>query len=159
MMTPQVCYSIRWFSTQYPSHHRFEVCHPDDSDCASFVWTAVVPLLFYISWMVCYGVVITFIFPMPDESYLTSYRYLTRKRGPLSFLRPMRFGWLIYAVLNVVCTFLFLCPVILLYRSQVFDFVYGAVFCMVAVWNGAGFYIEVFSKKYDAMIAKELQSK
>jgi hypothetical protein len=30
---------------------------------------------------------------------------------------------------------------------------------MLAVWNGAGFYIEVFSKKYETMIANELQAK
>lgn len=96
---------------------------------------------------------------MPDERYLTSYRYLTRKRGLLAFLRPIPYGWVLYAVLNVFVTFLFLCPVILLYRSQVFDFIFGVVFCLIAVWNGAGFYIEVFSKKYEAMIEKELQSK
>ena len=152
-----MCYSIRWFHDAYPDHRRFEVCHPDDSDCASFLWTAVVPLLFYILWMAFYGVFVKFIFPMPDESYLTSYRYLTRKRGPFAFLRPMACGWLLYAVGNILVTFLFLCPVILLYRSQVFDFVYGAVFCTIAVWNGAGFYIEVFSKKYETMIEKEMQ--
>ena len=153
-----MCYSIRWFYDKYPSHERFDVCHPDDEDCASFLWTAVIPLLFYICWMICYGVAITYIFPVPDETYLTSYRYLTRKRGPLGFLREMPLGWLIYAVLNVFVTFLFLCPVILLYRSQVFDFVYGAVFCTLAIWNGAGYYIEVFSKKYESMIERELQS-
>lgn len=96
---------------------------------------------------------------MPDESYLTSYRYLSRKSGPLAFLREMRFGWHIYVCCNIVVTFVFLCPVILLYRSQVFDFVYATVFCLLAVWNGAGFYIEVFSKKYDSMIEKEMQTK
>ena len=155
----QVCYSIRWFHDAYPSHRRFEVCHPDDSDCASFLWTAVIPLGFYICWFFVYGIVITYIFPMPDESYLTSYRYLTRKSGPLGFMRSMRFGWQIYAVANTLVTFLFLCPVILLYRWQIFDFVYGAAFCLIAVWNGAGFYIEVFARKYESMIQKELQHK
>ena len=154
-----MCYSIRWFHDAYPTHKRYEVCHPDDSECASFQWTAVVPLLFYTCWMVCYGVVITYIFPVPDESYLTSYRYLTRKRGPLAFLRPMTHGWLLYSILNIFVTFLFLCPVILLYRSQVFDFIYALIFCLVAVWNGAGFYIEVFSHRYNDSIEKELQSK
>jgi hypothetical protein len=154
-----VCYTIRWFHDEYPSHQRYAVCHPDDMECASFFWTAIVPLGFYICWFIVYAIVITFIFPMPDESYLTSYRYLTRKRGPLGFLRPMKHGWLIYILVNVLTTFMFLCPVTLLYRSQVFDFVYGCFFAFVAVWNGAGYYIEVFSKKYDEIIHKELQSK
>lgn len=151
-----VCYTIRWFHDTYPGYSRYEVCEPDDADCASFLWTAVVPLGFYAAWMLCYGIIIKFVFPLPDESYLTSYRYLTRKNGPLSFLRPLPQGWVIYAILNVIATFLFLCPVILLYRYQVLDFVYGLLFVTVAIWNGAAFYIEVFSKKYDSMIQKEL---
>jgi len=152
-----VCYTIRWFHDKYPDQTRFKcVCDPDDADCASFLWTAVYPLAFYMVWMLCYGVTITCICPMPDDSYLTSYRYLTRKNGPIAFLGPQKYGWVIYSILNVVVTFIFLCPVILLYRYQTFDFVYGLFFVLLAIWNGAGFYIEVFSKKYNAMIEKEL---
>lgn len=135
----------------------YSVCNPDDYSCSSFVWTAVVPTCFYAAWIVSYGIFISSICPMPDADYLTSYRWLTRLKGPVHFLAEMKFGWLLYAIGNVVAAFLMLCPVILCYRYQWINFVFGVFIVLVAIWNGAGYYINVFSKKYVSGLENELR--
>lgn len=152
-----VTYCIRWFHEDFPKGEKYGVCDPDDKDCASFTWTALVPVAFYILWIILYGILIRFIFPVPNVDYLTSYRWLTRpKSGPVRFLAKKRFGWVIYAVGNILICFLMLCPAILCYRSQVVNLVFGIFVVLIAVWNGAGYYIHVFSKRYVEGIENEL---
>lgn len=152
-----VTYCIRWFGDEFPENENYGVCDPDDSDCASFTWTAVVPAVFYVIWIVVYGILIRFVFPVPNPDYLTSYRWLTRpKSGPVRFLADQKLGWVIYAIGNIVIAFLMLCPVILCYRYQIVNLIFGILVVLVAIWNGAGYYINVFSKKYSASIESEL---
>lgn len=153
-----VTYCIRWFNKEFPiSQQRYGVCE-EDSDCSSFIYTAIFPILFYIGWILLYGFSIKFIIPMPSEEYLTSFRYLTRKGQPLNFLNKMPYGWFLYAIGNIIVTFIMLCPTILFYHSQILNFLLGIVVVSVAIWNGAGYYIHIFSKRYEKMLQDEIKS-
>jgi hypothetical protein len=152
-----VTYCLRWYAEKFPEDERFKVCAAGDS-CANFMWTAIVPMIVYLTWFIVYGISIKWICPMPSKDYLTSYRYLTRQRGgPLKMLGKMKFGWLVYAAINSTASFLMLCPTIAFYNNQTLNFVFAAIIISVAIYNGGGFYIEVFSKKYNKSIEKELK--
>jgi hypothetical protein len=154
-----VTYSIRWFSKDFPeSQQRYGVCDEDSSECSNFIYTGIFPILFYIAWILLYGFSIKWIIPMPSEDYLTSFRFLTRKGQQLNFLKNISFGWLFYAVGNVIVTFIMLCPTIFFYHNQILDFLLGVIVISVALWNGAGYYIHVFSKRYEKMLQDEIRS-
>ena len=152
-----VTYCIRWFAEKFPEDQRFKVCSPDEP-CSTFFYTGVIPIGFYVCWILAYGIGIKWVCPMPSEQYLTSYRYLTRRKGgPLKVLGTMKYGWLIYGFVNVFVAFLMLCPTILYYNVQAVNFIFAVVIVSVCIWNGAGFYISVFSKRYQKGIEKELE--
>ena len=75
----------------------------------------------------------------------------------MKFLATMDYGWLIYGFANVFVAFLMLCPTILYYNVQALNLVFAVVIVSVCIWNGAGFYISVFSKRYQKSIDKELE--
>ena len=145
---------------------RFRVCpvqalesvHADDGGallnggdrpaCGSLAWQLGAPLAFYVAWGAVYLLCITFVWPLPkDETYLTSYRWLTR-RGPLRVLRNMTGGWVVYCLINTAVTAVMMAATLLMNRWYEVHFACIFVFMTISIYNGGSFYIEVFSRKY-----------
>ena len=101
-----------------------------------------------MAWMILYGILMA-IFKPDLEKFGTTYGYMTKK-GFLKKLRQRRCGWLYYGIMNTLAAWLMMLPASLLMRNQFVNLAYGAFAVLVAIINGANYYIEVFSKRYAA---------
>eukprot|EP00455_Lapot_gusevi_P046135 TRINITY_DN6024_c0_g2_i2.p1 TRINITY_DN6024_c0_g2~~TRINITY_DN6024_c0_g2_i2.p1 ORF type:complete len:319 (+),score=75.41 TRINITY_DN6024_c0_g2_i2:85-1041(+) len=149
---PLVCFCIRW----YPSS-RWTACV--DSDCSvSMLYTAALPLAYFVGHQLLYYIVVNVILKNRienDPKSLTTYKYLTRhKKGALwnminvcgpSF-RVIAFGMYYSAFAGIT-----LLPTILFYMYFEANLAILAFFALISIWNGANFYIEVFSRNYEGV--------
>ena len=175
-----VTFCVRWFGTDaatgqpvpdtgVTSLGRFRVCSVQALEtlgegearpaCGTAAWQLGAPVLFYIAWGVVYMVCITFVWPLPkDESYQTSFRWLTRG-GPMRVLRKMPLGWLVYCLVNVAVTTVMMALTMLMNRWYEVHFACIFLAMTVSIYNGGSFYIEVFSRKYKGVIASPQRKK
>lgn len=86
-----------------------------------------------------------------DKSYLTSYRYLMSLKGfvyKLATSLGYRYRVAGYAVISLVYGLLTLVPTPLLFHSYHTHVCVLIAACMVVLYNGGSFYMDVFSRKY-----------
>ena len=120
--------------------------------CGSAFWTLLMPVVAYIVWFVLYGVIIAVL--SPDlKRFSTTYTYMTRK-GLGKKIRLMPVGWFVYGVLNTVAYTLMVAPSALFLWFEWVNFAFVVFIILVASWNGASFYVEVFARKYLNQLAK-----
>ncbi|XP_035671751.1 glycerophosphocholine acyltransferase 1-like [Branchiostoma floridae] len=144
-----VAYGVRWYSpetsvnwyTPFPTETEFQ--NP------SFIWLLAVPLACYVGHALLYAIVVNGIL-RPSPEYWNSYRFLTAKKNGVVYKALNMFGpkflYFNYNVLNVlVClASILLCQV--WYRWFVAHAVFLAVAFVIKAWNGATFYMDVFSQ-------------
>ena len=110
---------------------------------------------------------ITCIVPIPkDRNYLTAYRYLIFNLRMLKTLKKMpgnkQLGswyavpfW--YGVMNFLLVACVMLPTIAYFKWEEAMIVWGLLMVYASLWNGANYYVEVFSKKYEKELDKERQ--
>uniref|UniRef100_A0A7S1G2R6 Glycerophosphocholine acyltransferase 1 n=1 Tax=Bicosoecida sp. CB-2014 TaxID=1486930 RepID=A0A7S1G2R6_9STRA len=122
----------------------------------SLVWLLVVPMAAFAGHQLLYFLIVQ-VLPnktlREDKTYLTSYRYLMSLRGLVYNLATCfgyRFRVAGYAVVCLAYGALSLLPMPLWWSSYWANVAVLAASLLVMTHNGAGFYTEVFSRKYAA---------
>ncbi|GAB1218830.1 hypothetical protein ENUP19_0004G0059 [Entamoeba nuttalli] len=146
-----VLYYLRWKSSfPIPDH-------------LTFLTGFVYPLIFYISWQVIYVIITEVIYKdkIYNGGYMTSLRWLcqikphmlhqfvTKKLGLFkdSPLNVMVWTQLAYTIITYI-------PVFLFYNYRWLHRTWMIFVLLWASYNGANFYLEIFTKKYDAYLQR-----
>lgn len=151
-------WGIRWFSTE---EQGFPLCStstvPGPSGCGhmTVMDTVYVPLFLYVMWQIVYILVI-FVWrkeKVKKKNYSTSYDWIV-ERSKSGFVykicrifgekyrKPVFIAWqFIYTAVSIV-------PVSLYYHSNLLNVLLVFVVMTFACYNGASFYIDVFSQRY-----------
>jgi len=151
-----VVWAIRW----HPSE-RFNTCANEDS----ISWTDAVwyPLLVYCFWQLLYWFKVEVLDRHKfknDPNYMTSYLWLTNDKQNKSLIyklsniygKKYQVWW--FGIWQLFYTFLTMLPVKLFYSSYIAHTLFLILLCGVSCWNGASFYIEVFSVKYQQTLVE-----
>ena len=142
----------------------------------NFVW----PLAFYGMWQAGYllATQILLFYYLQDKSVVTSYRYMMKgkKKQPMynwieqqymkigllksgNELDPDTFiGLATFVLIQLIYTIIVIAPVRILYSSYTLSVVYMVVVFSVACWNGASYYIEIFSTRYQLKFVDKIDS-
>lgn len=114
-------------------------------------------LVLYVAWQVLYYVKVGLMDAekIKDKGYTTSFSYLQESKGFIGNLIrsvPPRFGMAMFMFIQLIYTIATLLPTVLCANSATFHF--GWIVCLVtwSAWNGAAFYIEVFSARYQSQL-------
>jgi len=152
-LTPAlVVWSIRWFPTG-----EFNTCFNDGKSYVSFIDTTLVPLIPYSIWQkkFLYFIKVQLMDKykfLIDPEYMTSFKWLLNSKKSFSYKVVNMFGpqyrLLMYGILQLIYTVLTTLPVLICYQNFWLHTFYISVMWMLAAWNGATFYIEVFSVRY-----------
>lgn len=143
------CYLIRH---HHDSFQHFGIQPPES---LTLYHSLVLPIVFYVAQQIFAYIAVYYIWPIPDDpEYLNLFRYVVSTnwgRGILARvpggLNPKYTeGW--YTFLNFCVSVLTLVPAWLWYQSRWAMVLFGLVMVTVNIWNGASFYVEVFSRKY-----------
>ena len=140
----------------------------------SFAW----PLAFYGIWQIIYILLTSIVlhYYLRDKSVVTSYRYLMKGKKKQSIynlmekllirLRIMKaeeeldpdtiLGKVVFMFIQLVYTIIIIAPVQLLYMSYALSMSYLILVFAVASWNGASYYIEIFSTRYNLKFQKQV---
>ncbi|CAD7923261.1 unnamed protein product [Amoebophrya sp. A120] len=135
-----------------------------DPEEVGWVELWVVPLLFYALQQVFSYFSSNYIWPIPeDPEYLNLYRWVVGTQTGQSILRKITVNtkwhefW--YFFLNFLVAAVSMLPCVFWYRSQYLMVVLGCVCITVNIWNGASFYVEVFSRKYQTFLKQKEELK
>lgn len=132
---------------------------PADADAweRSDVWSLVlVPMLAYLVWAVYYYVTVFVISSkkIQDRGYETLFLYVTRSRrslfarAVLRFPRPLQPA--AYMAVHQLLTFLTLLLAMIWWRSKLASAAFLIAIFTASAWSGAGFYFDVFARRYVA---------
>ena len=69
-------------------------------------------------------------------------------------IKNLPVGWLWYSIINTVLAAIMVAPAVLFLYFEWLNFAFICCILVVACWNGASFYVEVFSRKYLAQLKK-----
>ncbi|KYQ93629.1 hypothetical protein DLAC_05011 [Tieghemostelium lacteum] len=147
-----VTYSLRWNSP--------EILATVDKQDIGIGWRQFFfyPILFYVLWQCVY---LVYVYQMRkdvvrEKGYITSLELLSRipKNKKPSFITKLlnSAGQQNAKILLIFFQFLYTCltliPCRLLYNRQILHSVYIVLILLVSIWNGANFYVTVFSNNY-----------
>ncbi|KAK0070112.1 glycerophosphocholine acyltransferase 1 [Biomphalaria pfeifferi] len=137
---------IRWYPEETSEHWykpfpRYEVGY-------SFFWLVLIPFVFVLAHQVLYIVLVNCIL-RPNDEYLTMYRYLTAKESSFIFRMCNIFGPR-FRIQLYVAWGLSLVLIMLLFNPVWYNFfiphcVVVSVSIIIAIYNGATYYLDVFS--------------
>jgi hypothetical protein len=166
-------YTLRWLSLSQESHpyvielpdFAFNPNDPTRSLDFSFDEMICSGMIFYFIWQLVY---VYFILIRRSKnvfggSHATSFTYMLndyRKNKPDSFLLALFYKvpeWShasLFMLLNFIIAFSTMLPTILFYRYFWVHTIYILFLVMFAIFNGADYYIEVFSRRYTMELAK-----
>eukprot|EP01095_Lingulamoeba_sp_RSL-Kostka_P006563 TRINITY_DN2066_c0_g1_i1.p1 TRINITY_DN2066_c0_g1~~TRINITY_DN2066_c0_g1_i1.p1 ORF type:complete len:358 (+),score=59.38 TRINITY_DN2066_c0_g1_i1:41-1114(+) len=160
-----VTYCLRW----YPLEDNFlHVC--ETNDCViSWKNAVALPMYFYLFWQFSYVLKTEFIdkAKIEERDYMTSLRWMTIKKphpiyqtirkhqykikfGPFLVQHPS----FLLVIIQILYTTILMVPAKFFYESQTVHCVALLIVFLFAIWNGANFYFEVFSKRYAQQIEK-----
>eukprot|EP01118_Nematostelium_gracile_P007413 TRINITY_DN2414_c0_g1_i1.p1 TRINITY_DN2414_c0_g1~~TRINITY_DN2414_c0_g1_i1.p1 ORF type:complete len:387 (+),score=65.90 TRINITY_DN2414_c0_g1_i1:56-1216(+) len=155
-LTPAlVSWTIRWSETTYS---------PCDANSTISLMDAIVwPVLIYCLWQLAYYIKVNQIDKHKFENnkeMMTSYRWLTSEKQNRSLIyklsniygKKYQMWW--YGIWQLVYTILTVLPIKLFYQSYIAHTAFLLLICAISCWNGANFYIEVFSVRYQQTIAE-----
>eukprot|EP01102_Stenamoeba_stenopodia_P022930 TRINITY_DN9740_c0_g1_i1.p1 TRINITY_DN9740_c0_g1~~TRINITY_DN9740_c0_g1_i1.p1 ORF type:complete len:390 (-),score=54.47 TRINITY_DN9740_c0_g1_i1:142-1311(-) len=175
---PMVMYSLRWFHAD----SQFNICGQPGAviegiptaggSCElSFFDAFLLPFLPYIFWQVAYFVKVEVLskHKVIERNYMTSFRWISAdERGVVTTLGKKLNNMvglsldasklIAFVALQFVYTILTLIPVWFFFSCFWLHTIFMASVLLVSVWNGANFYIDVFSKKYIQSIAESVTS-
>ncbi|GFR96354.1 hypothetical protein ElyMa_000966800 [Elysia marginata] len=146
LMPCLLTFVIRWYPEEASS--KWHKPFPKFQFHFNFLWLVLVPMCFHVLHQVIYFVLVNLILK-PSSDYLNLFRYVTRKEGSLQFrlcnLFGPRYRILLYTAwsLLMVLGMLFLVP--LWYNYFIANSVMLVFFCATAAFNGATYYVDVFS--------------
>jgi len=160
-LTPNlVIWSLHWF----PGSPNYATCAANH-DTISFYEGTIFPLVVpYLMWQVLYYLKVE-IFDKPyfksDKEIMTSYKYTIGSGTGIMYQFCMIFGKkysvFMFGVAQFVYTFFTLCLIKLFYENYWIHTVFLFLIITGATYNGAQFYIEVFSKRYQTDLIKMAQ--
>jgi len=152
-LTPTlVVWALKWYPSS-DSYYQFDVCASEGS--ISFFDASVMPLVPYILWQLLYYIKVQ-VFDrhkfVKDKKRMTSFIWLMNDSTSLAYkvsnlLGPKHQMWM-FGVFQLVYTFLTMIPVLLFWNSFWTHTIFLILMFLISAWNGASFYIEVFSVKY-----------
>jgi len=151
-LTPSlVVWTIKWYPTE------FNPCSSERDATMSFADSLFYPLLMYSFWQFLYYLKVEVLDRHKfknDPDYMTSYLWLTSEKQNRSLIyklsnmygRKYQMWW--FGIWQFIFTILTFLPVKFFYQSFWAHTIFLIAMCTVSSWNGASFYIEVFSVRY-----------
>ncbi|XP_065906084.1 uncharacterized protein [Dysidea avara] len=150
--------TLRWYSTSYTT---YPTQLSGDSWAIGFSAFVVYPILCYAIWQAIYFLWVDLIRKKHVErnELVTSYNWMVERRkqglwyrlvnscGP-QWNKPM------YIVLQFCYTILVMLPCYVMYYSLETNVLAVLIFLSVACWNGAQYYIDIFSERYHLQFEK-----
>ncbi|CAG5131203.1 unnamed protein product [Candidula unifasciata] len=137
---------IRWYPKE--TSQRWYKPFPESQFGFSFVWLVSIPFVFVVLHQVGYLILVNLILK-PSEEYLNLYRYVTRKETSLMFrlcnLLGPRFRVHLYMIWNLTFSLSMLLLTPVWYNFFIAHCVILVIFIILAIFNGATYYIDVFS--------------
>jgi len=123
------------------------------NDSISFFAATFVPLLPYLFWQLMYYLKVQIInTPAKNQDRMTSFKFLMADKKTLVYklsnLAGPRYALFGFILVQLLYTLLTMLPIKLLYQNFWAHTVFLFGICFVSCWNGASFYIDVFSIKY-----------
>lgn len=161
-------YTLRWFSlAQKPStsflptfpQFAFNPERPMDSDKMGFLYSYVAASIVYIIWqgLYFYFILILNREKVFDGKHKTSYTwllsdYMTKKQSnPMTKLFkavPESFHSILFILVQFGYALITMAPAVLYYNNFWIHTVFIIFIVMLSIFNGADYYIEVFSRRY-----------
>jgi hypothetical protein len=143
----------------------------EEEDALSLTGNFAWPLAFYGIWQIIFILLTSVVLHhyLRDKSVVTSYRYLMKgkkRQGIYNLMDKLLIrlkimkvgeqldpdtilGKVVFTFIQLVYTVLVIAPVRLLYASYALSMSYLILVFAVACWNGASYYIEIFSTRYN----------
>jgi len=121
----------------------------------------LLPLVPYMAWQIAYlfKVKVVSAKKINESKYTTSLSWMTLTKTAAMYKLFNMFGPRYRTFMFVVCQFLFtlvtMLPAPLFYHSKLAHALCLVVSFLICVWNGASFYIDVFSRRYIATLEAE----
>jgi len=150
-LTPSlVVWGLRWYPSQYES------CSTE-GDVISISEAIWFPIGFYCLWQLLYYMKVQVVDKKKfknDPNYMTSFLWLVSEKQNRSLIYRLsniygkRYQIYWFGIWQLVYTFLTLLPVKFFYQSYFAHTFFLIAMCTICCWNGACFYIEVFSVRY-----------
>lgn len=157
-------FCIRWTAEKFGL---FAICKPGEncSDAESFEMIMSALTRLYLWWMVLYYVWVFIILDrrVKRKKYMTLFTWLAAMKtigdlikavSPNEFVQKVTYvlGHYVFAMATM-----FLATV--LWRNFYVHLGFILLMAAIAVWNGAGYYLQVFSNKYEKEVAEKVQKK
>jgi len=161
-LTPALTtFCIRWFSNS-PGMERWKVCTEYSDECpVNFLWLLVFPMCFYSAHQIYYYFIVQILRGSKlrsDKTLLTSYRFLIGQKG-FVYRAVNCLGRKHRLLMYSVIFWAFSCLTMLLayawYNYFWAHLTVMIVLIIVAIWNGGGFYVNVFARTYTKDLAKK----
>lgn len=146
ILPPVLAFVVRWFPSE-TSIFWYQAFVPDMPPLSP-IWMYVVPFFAFVFHGVLYALVVNVFWP-PPEGVVSSYSYLGDKEG--SFLYTLfnclgpRFRCSMFYIWNWIFCLVALVGSVLCYYSFPINCVCLTFLVCVALWNGASYYVHVFS--------------
>ncbi|XP_060559937.1 uncharacterized protein LOC132719979 [Ruditapes philippinarum] len=137
-------FCIRWFP-ESTSQFWVKDFITDDSDF-DVVWLYAVPLASFFVHSALYCLIINVVM-RPREPYVTSYSYLAEKYNNLKCIDGKWGQGLVYYGMNWLFCLTSLLPAVLAYSYFSVHCTLIALVFLVVLWNGASYYVHVFSER------------
>lgn len=116
----------------------------------------LMPILAYLLWAVNYATINFYLSKETIErrGYTGTYQYFTQKPSIKSFFEKKKINLSPKIFIAVHFTLFFVCHLMamLCYHNFWFNTVVVTLFANIGVWNGAVYYMEYFSKKYEKQL-------
>jgi len=150
-LTPSlVVWTIRWNPSE------FNNCSAE-GDSISIADGVVYPVLVYCFWQLLYYIKVEIMDRWKfkkDPNYMTSYLWLTSDKQNKSLIyrlsniygKKYQVFW--FGIWQLIFTILTMLPVKIFFSSYWAHTIFLLCMCIISCWNGATFYIEVFSVRY-----------
>ena len=155
-----VVHNLRWWAAEAaPDSGMYQLCREPGSCTITFFEASVWPLLPYLGWQVAYYLFVEVISAekVKKRNYVTSFRHLvgeTKNKDTLVYRLCDTFGerWQqpMFMLVQLAFTFITMLPVKLFFDYNLAHTLFYFFLFLVSVWNGAGFYFDVFARKYAA---------
>merc|ERR1711863_25720 len=151
-----------------------------DEDSLPLYSNFVLAMLIYGIWQISYLIATNVLLKsyLEDKTVITSYRYLMtgKKKQPIykwaekqllmkgvlkegEQLDPDNYlGKLVFVSVQLIYTLIMISHIWLLYASYTLSVIYIVVVFTVASWNGASYYIEIFSTRYNLQFETKPES-
>jgi len=156
---PLVTFCWRW----YPHTDFSSVC--SEGDCWVTFGSLAVTLVCYCLWQIAYFVKTEIIdrdFIEKDKEIVTSARWMSDVKPHPIWVMCAKKGYkreqasYVLMTVQLIYTMLTFIPIPFIYHSFELHVLYLSAIFLVAVWNGANFYFEIFSETYSKRLQKLL---